>query len=386
MDTKRIILGAVALLAILGGALGQRFLLRPQPDAVQESAIPKPALATDAFSIRLFHQQLIEKEQGNILVAPHAVSDALLLLQETSAGKTHEELQAAHLKDGQISRAAEPARATLLAMDFNLPRGGGSQKMVMPLPFSEDLPKALSLYNGMLTSLMGQGEWRLLDSKMVGNRTKLVAGCATSLHPEWDIPFNSANTRTSDFDSASGGMPHFRQMRSRGMFRCAHGEGWRAVALCMKSAEAGETPLVYIGILPDGSARAFAEALSPELLTSIRKALAEATPQDVLVELPRQELRILPYDMRDTLRRMGFKSLFDTQTADFSPLTAEKIHLGAFIHASSISLVESKDAPRPDDELDYAPVCFTFNKPFIWLITDLESSTPIEVIGLTEEM
>lgn len=386
MDTKGVILGSVALLALLGGALGQRYLMQGQTEGMQENAFPQTPLATDAFSIRLFQLALKEKEQGNALVAPHAVSDALLLLQDIAAGNTLQELQGAQLKAQQVFRTTEPTRATLLAMDFNLPRGQKNPEMVMPLPFSEDLPKALSLYNGMMTSLMRRGELNLLDSKMVSNRTKLVAGCATSFSTEWEIPFNSANSRSADFDSVTGGMPHFRQMRARGLFRCAEGDGWKAVAIPFKSNNTGAPPLVYIGILPNGSARNFAASLSPEQLTNIRKALADATPQDTLVKIPRQELQILPYDMRDTLRRLGLKALFDTQTADFSPLTTEKIHLGAFVHSCSILLIESKEEAGAVDTLDYAREFISLTRPYIWLIADLATDTPIEFIGLTEEM
>lgn len=106
----------------------------------------------------------------------------------------------------------------------------------------------------------------------------------------------------------------------------------------------------------------------------------------MLVELPRMELQVLPYDMRDSLRRLGLKALFDSEKADFSPISPEKIHLGAFIHACRLSLIESGDAPKADDSLDYAPEYISFSRPYIWLIADLATDTPIEFIGLVEEM
>lgn len=386
MDKKKIIMPCLVALGLLTGVLGQRYL---RPQTQQEEAVANSTaseLSSDAFSLRFFQHGLKEKETGNVLVAPHCITNALLSLQDIAAGRTREELQALQLKESRVLRATEPLSTALLGVDLNLPRKEG-RFPAMPLPFSENVPMALSLFNGSIGAAMGKGEFQLVDSKMVTERTKLLAAATASFSAEWETPFNSANSRTADFDSASGGMPHFRQMRSRGQFRSAKAEdgSWKAVAIPFKSKAAGE-PLVCIGILPAGSARDFAANLTPEMLTGIRKSLAEASPQDMLVELPLLELQIFPYDMRDSLRRLGLKALFDIETADFSPLTPEKIHLGAFIHSVSLSLVESKDSAKADDSLDYAPEYISFNRPYIWLIADLATDTPIDFIGLTEEM
>lgn len=386
MDKKKIILGGLVTLGILSGALGQRYLHTPAQQVEQAASAPAAALSTDAFSLHFFQHALKEKESGNILVAPHCITNVLLSLQEIAAGKTHEELQALRLKESLTPRATEPQNATLLAFDINLPRSMG-RFPVMPLPFSENVPMALSLFNGNLGAAMGQNDFQLADSKMVTERTKLLAGTSSCFSAEWEHPFNSANSRTFDFDSASGRMPHFHQMRTRGQFRFAKADdgGWKAVAIPFKSHSAGE-PLVLIGILPSGSARDFATSLTPESLTGIRQALASAKPRDMLVELPRLELQIYPYDMRDSLRRLGLKALFDAESADFSPLSPEKIHLGAFIHSCSLSMVESRVSPKADDSLDYAEEYISFSRPYIWLISDLATDTPIEYFGLIEEM
>lgn len=385
MDKKKLTGAIVAILGLLGGVLGKLYLNPSQTEDKVQAAAPETNLSTDAFSVRIFQHCLKEKEMGNVLVAPHIISDTLLALQEISGGKTREELQAMQLQKRRVLRGAEQTRVTLLGMDFNLPRSD-IRSSAMPLPFSENIPKALALYNGMLATAMEENDYQLVDSKMVNSRTKLIAGCTTTFHQEWETSFNVANSRSADFDNVSGGMPHFRQMRVRGLFKSAEGDCWKAVALPFKSSEPGAPPLVYIGILPKGSAREFASALTPQQLTDIRKALALATPQETLVELPRMELLVLPYDMRDSLRRLGLKALFDIETADFTPLTPEKIHLGAFIHACSLSLVESADAPKADDSLDYAAEYISFSRPYIWLIADLATDTPIEFIGLVEEM
>ena len=377
----------VATLSLVAGGVASYYRQHHQPEA-SEAAEAKPMeLRTDAFSLRLFLHALDSKVSGNVLVAPRTLGRALLALQELAGGKTLEELQALQLCTESHLRSCEPDSAALLCKDFNLPRGEkGSQ--VMSLPFSDNVPMALGLFNGMLAPVMGKPEAQLADSNMVTSRTRLLAGCVGRFQADWEIPFCSADTRTADFDSASGGMPHFSQMRSRGLYKVTEAQdgSWKAVALSMNSTNSSPIPLVYIAILPSDSAREFAAALTTDKLTEIRRALATASAQDTLVEIPRLELQVPPYDMRDSLRRLGLKALFDSETADFSGLTPEKIHLGALMQNLEVVLTENKVKAAPNPELHHAAKCISFDRPYIWLIADLETPTPIEFMGLVEEM
>lgn len=377
----------VAALGLMAGGAASYYRQHRQAGAQAQEAAQATTLATDAFSLRLFRHALEAKTSGNVLVAPRSLTLALLALQELADGKTLEELQALQPGTESQLRSCEAPSAALLGMDYNLPRGEKATE-VMALPFSDNVPMALGLFNGMLAPITGKADAQLADSNMVTSRTKLLAACAASFRATWETPFHAADTRTADFDNASGGMPHFRQLRSRGLYRCAAADdgSWKAVALPMQAQNDSAIPLVLIGILPTASARDFAAGLTPQLLTDIRRRLAGATPQDTLVEFPRQELRVPPYDMRDSLRKLGLKALFDTETADFSRLTPEKIHLGALVQYLQVSLIESPGKSQPSDNLEAAAGGISFDRPFIWLLCDLATATPIDFMGLVEEM
>lgn len=372
---------------MLGAGLGGYFLQKnhsieiPHVKETQEQA----EVRTDEFSLFLFRHIIAEKQRGNVLVAPHMLTKALLALQDIAAGQTLKELQSLKLATGPWNRPSEPESAALLAMDYNLEKGEKSVG-VMPLPFSDNVPMALSLFNGMLAPITGKADAQIADSTMVSNRTRLLAACASHYTPE--LLFFSGNSRVSDFDNASGGMPHFQQMRSRGLYVTVTSDdgSWRAVAIPTIPGHSDKNSFVCIAILPSGTARDFAANLSAELLTSIRKKLATTPPQDTLIEFPRLELQVLPHDMRDSLRRMGLKALFDSETADFTPLTPDKVQLGAFIQSFSVSLKDSTSNGRINNSLEDAANVITFNRPFIWLICDLHTDAPIEFIGLIEEM
>ena len=84
--------------------------------------------------------------------------------------------------------------------------------------------------------------------------------------------------------------------------------------------------------------------------------------------------------------RLGLKALFDTETADFSQLTPERVHLSALVRTLEVSLIESPGQSTPDENLDSAASCISFDRPFIWLLADLQTGTPVEFMGLVEEM
>lgn len=380
------LLPALAALGLLAGGLTGYF-----KKTVKETNKPAEALSqqeklqTDAFSLKLFQQVLLE-QKGNIMVTPHTVSEALLALQGIAAGKTQEDLAALQLTQAKASRQPEPFRNVLLTVDINVPRTD-EKHAVLPLRYSEDLPQALSFFNSVLAQGGPDSNAQFATSDMVSTRTRLLIGAAIYCNLSNHLPFHAEHSRMDDFDSATGAMPRYHQMRSRGLYRTAGAEdaSWQAVAIPLH--QQSKTPLALICIRPASSARQFAESLTPELLTRIRQALASATPKDTLVELPRIVLQVPPYDMRHTLRRLGLASLFDSDTADFSRLSPDKIHLNAMVHASGITIAENrKNTTTPASELEQAENSISFSRPFIWIVADLSTNTPLEYIGLVEEM
>lgn len=384
--SQTFLLPALVVLGLLSGGLTGYFKRTvKETNEPAETLSQQEKLQTDTFSLKFFHQ-VLQEQKGNIMVTPHTVSEALQELQGIAAGKTQEDLAALQLTQAKALREPEPFRNVLLTVDINVPRTEG-EHAVLPLRYSENLPDALSFFNRVLAQGSPDSNAQFATSDMVNTRTRLLLGAAIYCNLSHHLPFHAEHSRMDDFDSATGAMPRYHQMRSRGLYHTAKAEdgAWQAVAfpLCQQS----KTPLVLICIRPAGSARQFAETLTPELLTQIREALASATPEDTLVELPRLDFQVRPYDMRYTLRRLGLTSLFDSSTADFSRLTPDKIHLNALVHASGITIAENKQkANTPASELEQAKNRISFSRPFIWIVADLSTNAPLEYIGLVEEM
>ncbi len=383
--TQNVILPLVAVFGLLAGGLYSQFShnkdKEPLPPGLVPYTIPEGGIVTDVFSLKLF-QQVLQEQKENVLAAPRALSELLYAFTPLAGGHTREELNSLKLYDKPESYQSAAIHDYLIAVDINVPRKDEAGRVVS-IPFSENTPLALSIFNGALAQSSPSSNAQFATSTMVTPRTRLLAGAVAYGKCTWEIPFLKADTRMAEFDSRSGAMPNHPQMRSRGAYRMAKAEdgAWKAVLLPIK-----DTNQALIGILPAGDAREFAAALTPEQLSNIRQALVTAQPEDTLVEFPRLELEVRPYDMRYTLRKLGLNSAFDTERADFSGISDHHLHLGALIHASGIWIIESQAKAQPTRELELARNTISFSRPFIWFIAGLTADTPFEFIGLVEEM
>lgn len=386
--SSKYIFPAVAAVGLLAGLVFGHFKQKNKPENTSDSTHlvqEQQDIRTDSFSIRLF-QDAINDAAGNTLVAPRIVTQALRDLQAIAGGVTREELNQLKLSTSVEFHKDGPSQASLLAVDINVPRSQTPDGMIV-LPFSENFPMALSMFNGTLARFAPASNSQYATSDIASERTKLLGGCVAYHQMQWAVPFASSNSQLSDFDCASGSMPKVMKMRARGMFRTAEAEdgSWKAIALFQSLPESNNS-LAFIGILPSVSARDFASKLTPEQLSEIRKSLVKAQPEDTLVELPRIRQYAPAHDMRFSLRRMGLKSMFDPTTADFSALSDKKIHLGAMLHACQIFIQESKSNQPADEHLDEAKTFISFSRPFIWMLGDLTTESPMEFMGLVEEM
>lgn len=347
--------------------------------AEPDFSLPKDGIVSDAFSIRLLQAAMEESETPLVLVAPAAVTDALLTLRNAAAGASVEEIDALHLSPTLPRNSSSADYKVLLAPEESLKLRGPS---CLPLPYRKDFIEAQSLFNMFMP-----GQRPMADTRFISSDTRLLIGAATLVNTDFLHPFHPKDTRRGDFDNADGRMPSVPMMRCRALFRTAAAEdgSWRAIALLLK-APTGTPAGAFIGILPQGSVRDFARALTPEQLSDIRRALAEAEPQDSLVELPRFALETPTRDLQPLLATLGVSAPFDLRRADFSPLTEEPLALNALPERKTLFITEEESIQEATPDLDGAASVISFNSPFLWLIGDLTTDAPFVLMGLVENM
>ena len=169
-------------------------------------------------------------------------------------------------------------------------------------------------------------------------------------------------------------------MFKTGRYTYASDLDWEALALFVRSEKKEGVPGCFIAILPQGDARDFAAALSPEKFDSICKSLAAAAPRQVRVGMPRFEQRTATFPLTNALKSCGLQRIFTPQ-ADLSGFADAPLYLsevlqrcyvkadeqGAKAVAVTGVMVIVSASPR-------CPVSFIMDRPFIWAITDLENS------------
>lgn len=382
----------IVLLSILGGFC-YHFLMDEEDGLLQEKPlsirIPEDGVKTDGFGIRLFHAAMEQQPGESVLVCPAAVSDALLELRELAELPVAEQIDQLRISAPDITHTAVPDSALLIGTDFGLNyTETAGQSGIMRLPFKANLPLAISLFNGTLGQQTGISDEIIISSELLQRNTRFIVGLCTRFSPSMEFPFLAGNSIVSEFENANGSLPQVSMMRVRANVRyAADPEGeWEAVALLLQPNQAPEgVPMAFIGILPKRPAAQMAESLTAEQLSAIRKALAEAAPRDCCVSLPQMNWDATSQDLSPLLQKMALNSLFDI-TAKNWKIADQKLGVDAVAGKISIRLTPRQGEIGQQAKPENAAHSITFNKPFIWMISDLTTDAPAYYIGLVQNL
>lgn len=340
--------------------------------------LPEGDLKTDAFSVRLLQTALQTPEYPCDIVCPAAMTETLHALNEMSKGATQEQIDALGLcAPGQESETS----AVMAGMDNILPRPKEALPMLL-LPFRSNYPEAVSTFN----TLFG---FPAATSGNTSPETRLFMATRTELACRFRQAFYETDGKNGDFDNTNGGMPSVRLMRRCGTFRVAEAEdgSWKAVALLLKGQFGGDkNATAFVAILPQGKVRDYALQLTPEQLSIIRRALAEAEPKECTVELPKLNFALGVNDAAPLLRALGVTAPFDIRTADFTPLTTETIALNALAESRSSTMTEEESRPADIPHPDSSPDRISLTRPFFWFVGDLTTDTPFVLMGVVENL
>lgn len=383
-----IILGLSA--ALLWNTLREQFTHREAPPApLPQPELPEGGVQSDAFSLSLFQAALEQqRNRGCVTVAPLQTKYLIsLLAQDFMAGAMKEQAASFNMAAEEATQhTTAPSFLCDIVADDGLKLTEQRDTPLMFLPFRRDFPFALSRFNSFFADYFGSGYEPL--EHMVSRNTRLIALSFCRYTLPWRTPFRTVNNRKADFDNANGGLPRVEMLRCVTALRLAEAEdgSWKAAAFFLQPTQDGDTPLALIGILPQGNAREFAAALTPQQLSAIRTALVEAPYTQAKAELPQLRLFTPAADIRPLLQAVGITAPFDSRQADFSPLTKEKVLLNGVTEQLEISL-EGKRDELPEDMIpEDGETGISFNRPFLWMVGDLTTPCAPYFMGLVENL
>lgn len=203
----------------------------------------------------------------------------------------------------------------------------------------------------------------------------LVLTDAVYLDARWAHPFDPNQTSDLPFYPSAGATQQASTMDADGTYKYAAGHGWQAVELPYSGGR-----LAMDVLLPakgPGTLAALRNGLTADSLDSMLSALRS---QQVEVQLPKFTTDYSPGDLDKDLSALGLGALF--QQADLSGMSGpkqvyvsqvvEKAHIqvgekGTVAAAAAGGAVGATAARVP------APVSFTADHPFLYLIRDLST-------------
>jgi serpin B len=211
----------------------------------------------------------------------------------------------------------------------------------------------------------------LLPVGAVTPETRLLLVNALYFKGAWATPFVPESTQGAPFHLLEGGTRQVQMMRGRMGVAHMKGAGFEAVGLPFL-----ERTYRMLFIVPEQGRFAEVESrLSADFLAGVRGALVN---RDLQLGLPRFQVE-QPFSLAETLKSLGMAQAFSEQ-ADFSGLTPqEKLAIARVEHKAFISVNEKGAEAAAATAVIVGPPSipepFTVDRPFLFLIEDMETKT-----------
>jgi serpin B len=204
--------------------------------------------------------------------------------------------------------------------------------------------------------------------------TRLVLTNAIYFNAAWQFPFDEGATSDGAFYLLDGGEVTVPMMRQTESFGYAEGDTYQAVELLYDGQE-----LSMVILLPNnGQFEAFEDSLDYQLAEEIISGLYN---REVSLTMPGFEFES-EFDLNSALIQMGMPIAF-SENADFSGMTGnQELLIDRVIHKAFVSVDEAgTEAAAATAVIMRAtsapatPINVTINRPFIFLIRDIETGT-----------
>jgi len=437
--TRRVLLGGAAVAAVgtgVAAVVGTRSVTPPAaavgtvygtaPRAAADPAgLPAAAALVRAFSADLYRE--LAGAPGNLVCSPYSVAVALAMARAGARGRTATEMDSV-LHVDSLHGATEPVAGLGAAFDA-LTRAvdsrAGTHRNALGRQARVDLHVANSLWGQSgerweqpflddLSRWYGTGlqtvdyaraaeaarvaidRWvsahtagripQLIPAGVLDGLTRLVLVNAIVLTAPWDLPFEKDLTKPAAFTRADGSTVGVPMMHTHDQADqlYARGAGWQAVDLPYAGRQ-----LAMALVLPDpGRLAAVEAALTGPGLQSMTSGFSRRWVQ---VSVPRWTARTSA-DLRSPLSTLGMPTAFGDQ-ADFSGMTTqEALYIKAVLHQAWIEVDEQGTKAAAATaivgeamSLRVGPhVVLDFDRPFLWIIHDVTTGTPLFLGRVTD--
>jgi len=398
-----LMLGLAACAQPVAGVVIQSDKQRETSPDVNEADVATLVDGNSTFAFDLY--QALREEDGNLFYSPYSISLALAMTYAGARGETAQQMTdtlhfilsqdrlhpAFNSLDIELSQRGEGAKGK---------DGEGFRLNIVNAIWGQEGYKFLSEFLDVLAENYGAGmrpldftnapeesrvtinNWvsdqtegrieDLIPQGLIDALTRLVLTNAIYFNAAWQHPFSEDMTEDGPFYLLDGGEITVSMMRQTESFSYAEGDAYRAVELPYDGRE-----LSMVILLPQaGQFEAFEGLLDAQRVAAI---LEDLEPRRVALTMPRFEFES-SFSLKETLAAMGMPVAF-SGGADFSGMTGNRdLFIADVIHKAFVSVdeagTEAAAATAVVMELTAMPeepVEVTIDRPFIFLIHDLET-------------
>lgn len=385
-------------------------VLRSEKQRVTSPDVTEADLATlvdgnSTFALELY--QAIKETDGNLFYSPYSISLALTITYAGARGETEQQMAdtlcfvlpqdrlhpAFNSLDIELSRRGEGAKGKdEKGFRLNIVNAIWGQKNYKFL--SEFLDVLAENYGAGLRILdfasapeesritinnwvSDQTEGRIEDlipQGLIDSLTRLVLTNAIYFNAAWQEPFNEDATYDGTFYLLNGDEITVPMMRQTESFGYGEGDGYQAVELPYDGRE-----ISMVILLPTaGYFASFEDLLDAQRLDEI---IGRLEYREVALTMPKFEFDS-EFSLGETLAAMGMPVAF-SGGANFSGMTGNReLFIADVVHKAFVSVDEAgteaaaatavvMPMAMPPEE----PVEVTIDRPFIFLIRDIETGT-----------
>ena len=203
--------------------------------------------------------------------------------------------------------------------------------------------------------------------------TRLVLTNAIYFNAAWDHPFDEKMTANGPFYLLGSGQVIVPMMKQTESFGYTDGEGYQAVELQYDGNE-----LSMVILLPaSGNFEAFEKTLEAQQVDAIIDDLQNT---QVTLTMPQFEFES-QFSLKDTLAEMGMRDAFSPDDADFSGMAGNpELFIADVVHKAFVAVDEAGTEAAAatavivgTTSVPEHPVEVTIDRPFIFLIRDIET-------------
>ena len=364
-----------------------------------------------AFAFNLY-QKLIKEVEGqdaNLFYSPYSISLALAMAYAGANGETAQQMAATlqfMLEQARLHQAFNWLAAELAkrgegaqgkdgkGFRLNIANAIWGQKDYEFLPAFLDVLaenygaglRILDFITETEKSRVAINDWvsnqtegrieNLIPPGAISELTRLVLTNAIYFNAAWKHSFDEKMTTNGPFYLLNGGQVTVPMMKQTESFCYTAGEGYQAVEL---PYDGGELSMVIL--LPtSGNFEAFEKGLQAQPVDAI---ISELQNTRVTLTMPKFEFKS-QFSLKDTLSDMDMRDAFSPEDADFSGMTGNpELFISDVVHKAFVAVDEAGTEAAAATAVIVGttsvptepPVEVTIDRPFIFLIRDIETGS-----------